>query len=73
MREKKKFGKRTSEPRPLPSNENLRNTFGVVNKGCDSEQIISFINKTCGKDISEQKTEINKKQKTLSLVEKQGE
>lgn len=61
MREEKKFGKRNSSSRPLPSNENLRNTFGVVNKGCDSEQIISFINKTCGKDISEQKTELDKR------------
>ena len=53
MREKKKFGKRNSSSRPLPSNENLKNTFGVVNKGCDSEQIVSFIKKVCGKDISE--------------------
>lgn len=51
MREKKKFGKRNSNSRPLPSNENLKNTFGVVNKGCDSEQIVSFIKKSCGKDI----------------------
>ena len=60
MREMKKFGKRNSSSRPLPSNENLKNTFGVVNKGCDSEQIVSFIKKTCGKDISEQKTKIDK-------------
>lgn len=60
MREKKIFGKRNSNSRRLPNNENLRNTFGVVNKGCDSEQIISFINKTCGKDISEQETKTDK-------------
>ena len=55
MRERKKFGKRNSNSRPLPSNVALKNTFGVVNKGCDSEQIVSFIKTTCGKDISEEK------------------
>lgn len=64
MREKKKFGKRNLNPRQLPSNTNLKNTFGVVNKGCDSEQIVSFIKKTCGKDISEQEQKlINRKEK----------
>lgn len=31
----------------------LKNTFEVVNKGCDPEQIVSFIKKVCGKDIYE--------------------
>lgn len=59
MREKKKFGERNPSSR-LPNNEKLRNTFGVVNKGCDSEQVVSFIKRVCGKDISEQEIKIDK-------------
>lgn len=55
------LGERISSSRPLFSNEILKNTFGVVNKGCDSEQVGTFIKKTCEEGISEQKIEIDER------------
>jgi len=37
--------------------EVLKDVFGVVNKGCDSEQVIGFIAKTTGHRIKEIKND----------------
>lgn len=47
---KKKFRKRTDSKR-LPNDDAIKDTFGVVNTGCDSKQIIDFIKKTTGHKI----------------------
>lgn len=46
MREKKPFGKRQENNRGLPKDKALKETFGVVNNGCDSKQVVDFIEKT---------------------------
>lgn len=50
MREYKKFGKRT-EHQKLPEDKVIKDVFGVVNKGCDSKQVIDFIKRTTGHEI----------------------
>lgn len=52
MREHKTFGKRNEHKR-TPNDEALKEVFGVVNKGCDSKQVINFIAKTTGHIIKE--------------------
>lgn len=52
MREHKTFGKR-KEHKSIPNDGVLKDVFGVVNKGCDSEQVIDFIAKTTGHRIKE--------------------
>ena len=47
MREKKKFGKRTDTKR-LPNDDAIKETFGIVNSGCDSKQVANFIERTTG-------------------------
>ena len=51
MREKKKFGERTTTQRNLPNDTVLKDTFCIVNFGCDSKQVINFIEKTTGHKI----------------------
>ena len=51
MREKKKFGKRIDVQRKLPNDTIIKKTFGIVNSGCDSTQIVDFIKKTTGHKI----------------------
>lgn len=51
MRELKPFGKRQQNKKQLPNDKKLKETFGVVNKGCDSEQIVEFIKRTTGHEI----------------------
>lgn len=51
MREKKPFGKRQENKRPLLDNKTLKETFGVANEGHESEKIAEFLRKTTGKDI----------------------
>lgn len=51
MREHKPFGKRQDNKRQLPSDEVLKDTFGVVNEGCDSKQIVYFIERTTGHKV----------------------
>lgn len=46
MREKKKFGKRTDTQRKLPNDTIIKETFGIVNSGCDSKQVVNFIERT---------------------------
>ena len=53
MREKKQFGKRQENKRALPSDNTLKETFGIVNNGCDSKQLVDFIEKTTGHKIKE--------------------
>ena len=53
MREKKQFGKRQENKRKLPSDNALKETFGIVNNGCDSKQVVDFIEKTTGYKIKE--------------------
>lgn len=50
MREHKTFGERAKHQK-LPEDKVIKDTFGVVNKGCDSEQVVDFIRKTTGKKI----------------------
>ena len=52
MREKKKFGKRTDTQRKLPNDTVIKETFGIVNFGCDSKQVINFIERTTGHKIN---------------------
>ena len=52
MREKKKFGKITDAKRRLPNDDAIKDTFGVVNSGYDSMQIVDFIKKTTGHKIN---------------------
>lgn len=47
MREVKPFGKRQKN-RKLLSDRVLQETFAVVNNGCDSKQIVDYIEKTTG-------------------------
>ena len=51
MKEKHIFGKRTNKGNKLPSDKVLKETFGVVNKGCDSQQVVDYIRKTTGHTI----------------------
>lgn len=51
MREKKKFGKRTDTQRKLPNDTIIKETFGIVNSGCDSKQVVNFIERTTGHKI----------------------
>ena len=51
MREYKLFGKRT-EHQKLPEDKVLKDTFGVVNKGCDSKQVTDFIKRTTGHKLN---------------------
>ena len=51
MKEKHIFGKRTNKGNKLPSDKVLKETFGVVNEGHESERIAEFLRKTTGKDI----------------------
>lgn len=51
MREHKTFGKRTECRKKLPKDKVIKDTFGVVNKGCDSKQVIDFIKRTTGYEI----------------------
>ena len=51
MRESKPFGKRQQSKREPPNDKKLKDTFGVVNKGCDSKQIVEFIKRTTGREI----------------------
>jgi len=53
MREKKPFGKRCEVNRKLPSDKKLKDTFAIVNNGCDSKQVVEFIRKTTGHKIKE--------------------
>ncbi len=54
MREIKPFGKRSNTNiKQLPNNKVLKNVFGVVNDGEDSNQIVKFIRVTTGKNIKE--------------------
>ena len=48
MREIKPFGKRLEVKRKLPSDKILKDTFAIVNNGCDSKQVVNFIEKTTG-------------------------
>ena len=48
MREIKPFGKRQENKRSLPKDEVLKTTFAIVNNGCDSKQVVDFIEKTTG-------------------------
>lgn len=50
MRKKRKFGKRTDTKR-LPNDDAIKETFGIVNSGCYSMQIVNFIKKTTGHKI----------------------
>lgn len=50
MREYKIFEKRT-EHQKLPEDKVIKDTFGVVNKGCDSKQVTDFIKRTTGHEI----------------------
>lgn len=52
-RESKPFGKRKTIKRDLPNDKELKDVFGIVNNGCDSNQIKTFIRKTTGKEIKE--------------------
>lgn len=52
-RENKPFGKRKTVKRDLPTDKELKDIFGVVNNGCASNQIKTFIRKTTGKEIKE--------------------
>lgn len=52
MREHKPFGKR-QESKKVPSDNSLKETFGIVNNGCDSKQVIDFIARTTGHRIKE--------------------
>lgn len=52
MREVKPFGKRQKNEN-LPSDKVLQETFAVVNNGCDSKQVVNFIEKTTGHRIKE--------------------
>ena len=51
MHEKKKFGKRTDTKR-LPNDDEIKETFGVVNSGCDNKQVANFIEMTTGHKIN---------------------
>ena len=51
MREKKKFGKRTDTKR-LPNDDEIKETFGIVNSGRDSKQVANFIERTTGHKIN---------------------
>lgn len=53
MREIKTFGKRQENKRELPNDKKLKETFAIVNKGCDSEQVVEFIKRTTGHEIKE--------------------
>lgn len=53
MREKHKFGKRQENTRVLPSDKELKETFAIVNNGCDSKQVVDFIRKTTGHKFKE--------------------
>ena len=53
MKEKHIFGKRTNKGNKVPADKVLKETFGVVNKGCDSQQVVDFIRKTTGHQIKE--------------------
>ena len=52
MRELKPFGKRQENKRELPDKK-LKETFAIVNKGCDSKQVVEFIKRTTGYEIEE--------------------
>ena len=56
MREKKTFGKRQENKRELPNDKKLKETFAIVNKGCDSEQVVEFIKRTTGHEIKSKVT-----------------
>lgn len=51
MKEKHIFGKRTNKGMKAPSDKVLKETFGVVNKGYDSQQVVDYIRKTTGHTI----------------------
>lgn len=53
MRELKPFGKRQSNGKTLPKDKVLKDTFGIVNEGCDSMQVVDFIRRTTGHTIKE--------------------
>jgi hypothetical protein len=53
MREVKPFGKRQENKRELPTDKKLKETFAIVNKGCDSKQVVEFIKRTTGYEIEE--------------------
>lgn len=53
MREIRTFGKRQTIKRPLPDNKTLQEVFGVVNKGCDSRQVVKYIRKTTNRDLQD--------------------
>lgn len=57
MREYKPFGKRTKHQR-LPEDKVIKDTFGVVNKGCDSKQVTDFIKRTTGYEIKLEEDEL---------------
>ena len=57
MRETKVFGKRRNN-KVLPNNKVLKDTFGVVNNGEDSNQVVRFIRATTGRNISENEVTI---------------
>lgn len=52
-RESKPFGKRRTVKRALPNDKELKDVFGIVNNGCDSTQVKTFIRKTTGHKIEE--------------------
>ena len=55
MREIKPFGKRSVISRKLPDSKNLKEIFGVTNNGCDSKQIINFVNKSTKQELIKEK------------------
>lgn len=57
MREAKPFGKRQQTTRSLPNDKVLKETFAVVNNGCDSQQVVDFIRKTTGHNIMREVSE----------------
>ncbi len=48
MREIKPFGKRQENTKSLSKDKALKETFSIVNKGCDSKQVVKFIERTTG-------------------------
>ena len=53
MRELKPFGKRQENKRELPDDKKLKETFAIVNNGCDSKQVVEFIKRTTWYEIEE--------------------
>ena len=54
MREIKPFGKRQENKKSLPIDKVLKETFAIVNNGCDSKQVVEFIKRTTGHEIKKE-------------------